>query len=387
MERTERYSHVEPGGARSLAEERGPSVDELITGMEQARAPRARAGEPRMRAVAATMAERAFRLNDISRPAASTLFRQTAAHLNGLLFSGQLAGQPALAPSRFIAEPPVDPDEAAARLLVAVESTLPPDSYLEVLAAMNSRVSGAGQVAEALADIPSLGGFIMQLVNSPAYGLSAPVRSLSRAVAMAGFNEVFALALAASVARHCRALRPLREDSALFWQRAVVRGIYARRLAVLAGLPGEWFFSAGMLADVGALLARRTLPSMLERAHDLALMSDLSRHEAETVVLGTSLARLGARLLSHWGAPERLVELVGQRADTTGCSMDPALAVMHLAEVMAESACAGLPGALPVSRLEPQALESLGLTAEDLVLDASATLFEASVLVRSFLSR
>ncbi|MBU1249237.1 MAG: HDOD domain-containing protein, partial [Proteobacteria bacterium] len=242
-------------------------------------------------------------------------------------------------------------------------------------------------VAERLVDVPSMGGFILRLVNSPCYGLVMPVESLPRAVALAGFNEVSAVALAAAVARGYRGTGSVHRDDPLHWRRSMSRGVYARRLAMAAGLPGEWFFTAGMLADIGALVAGRTVPDALDRSRQLVRRSKLASPEAETVVLGAPISEFSARLLARWEAPKRLVEMVRHCETPAITGYDPVVCVLHIAGILADVSCFGLPDTGPVGRLDPAAIHALGLRVADLQVDRLEVVREADALVRSFLAR
>ncbi len=363
----------------------GVSVDELFANLgECVRLDHEQAlpFDAQLAARAKALTEKALRLNDTMNPALAPLVRSMVGLASRKLFTGQIVER--CEPNIAFEREPQEASVLAQQLSSAIESSRPPESYQGFIAAMNSPISNATHVAEAMVDSPGISGFVLTLVNSPLYGLSSPVTSLSRAVAMAGFNEISILVLAVVAARNLRGIGQGARDDFSFWMRSMACGLYARRLALAAGLPGEWFFGAGLVADIGALTARRFLPLAHETIETLISRSSLTRFEAETVVLGESLAGFGSKLLLHWGVPARLASLISLRSEP---GRDPSLCVLHLAEILTEASSIGTKEAKPVSRLDHRALEVLNLGPEFLDVDRADLEREAAVLTRAFLAR
>lgn len=352
------------------------SVDDLFLGLDACKRSDADTQvlpDQAMLADARRMAEQAFRLNDVADPIIAGLVRATTARLAAGLAEGTLSLDEQGAAS-------VDTANAEQFDLDAIIRDFgPSESYFRVMDAMNGPVSNAVRVAEAMADSPMLAGFALRLVNGPAYGLPSRVDSLPRAVAMAGFNEISGLAMVVHMAR------TLGFGDAQHWHRAMTFGVYARRIAKLAGLPGDWFFAAGLLADMGRLAAQRELPQTYGRARGLASRSLLSLHEAEGVVVGESLSEVGARLIESWDGSERLAEVVRLREEPAKADYDPTVCVLHLAEIMAQAACVEGMGSVPVSRLNVRAMEVLGITPDALEAEQIAVRIQARDLAESLM--
>lgn len=244
------------------------------------------------------------------------------------------------------------------RLLDALEETPLSEEFCRVEKAMQGRMSNANRVAEAVRSDPVLAALLLRLVNSPFYGVGRRVDSLQRAVAFAGFDELSALALVVAVVRAFG-------GSSGFWRRSVLCGVLSKALARRAGLSGQWFFAAGLLHDVGGLLARMVVPGTYG-AFVRSLADGATPWERlEKKYLGITTPELGVRLLSRKGMPESVAELVGRRRGT-GSSEDPGTAALHVAEVLAASMTVGRSsGDVVIPELHVACWEMLGLGVRD----------------------
>lgn len=303
------------------------------------------------------LARQAFHLNSAATPGISVLIRATAlriareldrdrapGHMSALAEAEPLARQQGRLCSR-------SREENRALALRELERSGPPQEFLRILDAMDARVSDARRVAEAIGETPAFGNFLLAVVNAPGSGLSTRVESVQRAVALLGFEEVESLVLAVSLLRRFRqgAYGPGGCGHCLdeIFMQAALTGIFARKLAAAANLGRERFFAVGMLCRA------------------------------------VSMSAFPSRLLEQWGAPARTIRLTGLRDDPARSDHDPAVCVLHLAEVMAQASLVGSGAVQTVSRLDPRCLEALGQPPSLLGMDQRFALREAEALVEA----
>jgi len=106
-------------------------------------------------------------------------------------------------------------------------------------------------------------------------------------------------------------------------QAVEANGLWAHSLSVALGaeslsaaqpyqsFPPSVAFTGGLLHDIGKLaLGRNLTPKLRADIREVMLQRSLSRFAAESEVLGTDHAQVGACLLKKWGIPRVIVEAV-----------------------------------------------------------------------------
>ncbi|MDD4732837.1 MAG: HDOD domain-containing protein [Desulfovibrio sp.] len=246
-------------------------------------------------------------------------------------------------------EPEADPQESIDAVLKSVEL---PESFLAVAEAMQSKVSNAARVAEAVRRDPALARLLLGVVNSPFYGVDTGVDSLQRAVAFAGFGEVSAAALALA------AFRVLGQGLSTqwlsgYWRRSVLCGVLARMLAQRAGLVGQWYFASGLLHDVGGLAALSAAPGAYQAMVQAVRAGRMPLPEAEHRYLGISSTALGAQFLQGSWLPEVLpdavIRMVEQRRSFEA---GPECRILYVAEALTGALTMAWPGFMAMPPLE-----------------------------------
>ncbi len=173
--------------------------------------------------------------------------------------------------------------------------------------------STAAELGKVICQDPALAARLLRMANSPAYGLSTQVNTVTRAVAVIGTQQIRDLVLATStMSAFDGILNPLvsLED---FWSHSLYCGAAAHLLAEECQMKhAETVFLGGLLHDIGQLVIFHKEP---ERAKQALLLSieehdDLALHLAEQEIFGFDHAEVGAALLRQWHFPELLIESV-----------------------------------------------------------------------------
>jgi diguanylate cyclase (GGDEF)-like protein len=150
-------------------------------------------------------------------------------------------------------------------------------------------------------------------VNSALFGLSRPVTSIQRALAVVGLNSTRLLMLAISFPEAQKKLRGIEAVvMQRYWKASVAGAIVARELAhrLRAGDP-EDDTVAGLLRDLGELVLQQLMPDAYQNVLDQP--ADILIHEKielEEVHCGLTHAEVSAFILDRWRLPTEISEAI-----------------------------------------------------------------------------
>lgn len=228
---------------------------------------------------------------------------------------------------------PVD-SATLARNLRAMPS-LPP-VVLDLIHRMqrNERVD---DIASTLSLDQALSAKVLQLSNSPFYGLSGRVGSISDGVKVLGLNQLSCLVVAATVTLqfaqlHCKSLH-----LDIFWRHSIACAVAARQLAQQQGIDSASAFTAGLLHDIGRLAADSLYPYEMAQAVAWATDHDQPDCEAEQYILQMCHPELGAEICRNWHFRDDVVDAIaGHHAPDTAPTA-PLRDVIHAANAIAHA--------------------------------------------------
>jgi HD-like signal output (HDOD) protein len=215
-------------------------------------------------------------------------------------------------------------------------------------------------------------------VNSPFYGLTKKVSSISQAVSIVGFSSLKSLVMAVSAANlmmidlDCYGFK---QDG--LWKNSIVTAMLARDIARRCGIgrdESEDYFLAGLMRDVGKLV----LAPIMGR-HQVILRKDISSKDdilvRERRTMGFDHCWAGERVAEKWRLPVGLCLAIGKHHRIPPNLNDDQmklLARLRLAERLAYAAGAGVITDHPFdAQIDAVLLQASGL---------SATLFQAFMM-------
>lgn len=236
--------------------------------------------------------------------------------------------------------------------LVGGMHTLPslPTLYREVMQELQSPDASIDKIGQIISKDLGMLTKLLQVVNSPFYGLPRRISSATQAVALLGLEAIKSLVLSMKVFSQFESSSQTFFSLDVLWNHGMTTGRYARTIAKEQGTDTrvmEDAFTAGLLHDVGLLVLATNTPD--QYTETLALMQNqgLAEWEAERQVLGATHAEVGGYLLGTWGLSDTIVEAVAFHHDPTrsaGHSFSPLTAV-HIANVLEEQEqAAGMDG-------------------------------------------
>jgi putative nucleotidyltransferase with HDIG domain len=177
-----------------------------------------------------------------------------------------------------------------------------------------SERSAAIDLAEVISKDQSLTAKVLKLVNSPFYGFSQKITTVSQAVALLGFHPMRSLALGVSVFKAMGGEEGDGEfDRKWFWEHSLCVGACSRLLAPRVGYPSpEEAFVAGLLHDIGKIILDQYKRKEFGEAIRLSEMESIPVREAERKILGVDHALVGKLIADEWGLPYQLKMVIGK---------------------------------------------------------------------------
>lgn len=195
---------------------------------------------------------------------------------------------------------------------------------------------------------------LLRLVNSPYFGLSRKVESISKAVVFCGLKQL----------RNLVAVEALRSmfkgDDARFsreklWLHSATVAILAEMIAKrIFGLDGDDVFLAGIIHDVGLVAEDQVAPEELRLAADAIRRGEGTLTECEHRHIGADHGEVGALLAQEWKLPAETLKAVKFHHDPDKEFVIPSVpAIVTLADFMAfKMQYNPVPGA-PIPALPP----------------------------------
>ena len=190
----------------------------------------------------------------------------------------------------------------------------------------------------------SLAIMILKMANSPFFGLSRNIDSLTQALTLLGFKEVRNMVLARAVFDSFKNVEHGHEfEIQQFWRHSFLCGLGARIIGVELRWVDLDFFVAGLIHDIGKLVMHMTFPLEYSRTIEAAGKVKQMAFKAEKGIFGVTHDEVGMMLLKRWMFPESLIAAVGYHHSPREAKAEPRFPiVIHAADILAH--LDGLPG-------------------------------------------
>ena len=243
-----------------------------------------------------------------------------------------------------------------------------PEIAVQVNAMVEDPRTSAADIGEVISRDPSMTARLLRIANSPFFGLTAKVATVTRAVAVVGSKKLRDLIVATSAIRTFKGVPNQLVSMDDFWYHSLYCAIAARLLATSRRMPhADSLFTAGLLHDIGQLIIFNRLP---EQAREALRLSNedphaVDMHLAEQEVLGFDHAQVGGLLLRHWQLPALLEECVTHHHTPEKAVHFPAeAAIVHIANSIATLAEINSMSLEDVPKIQASAWKATGLKEE-----------------------
>ncbi len=187
-----------------------------------------------------------------------------------------------------------------------------PAIVIQIIKTTNDPTSSARDINKIIINDQAIAAKILQMANSPFYGLSSKVNNLNRAITLLGFNTVRSLALSISMVDHFKGKSSNEYfNRGRFWEHSLGVAMLSRMLAGKTNnVNPEEAYMAGLLHDLGIVILDQFFQD--EYSAILKLIYEKGRLplEAEVEIAGQDHAHFAGEIAQIWKYPDFLVAAI-----------------------------------------------------------------------------
>ena len=201
-----------------------------------------------------------------------------------------------------------------------------PESAMKIEAVYQNPDSNFQDMAKIIEKDPLLTADILKAANSPLYGFSREINSISQAVGLFGMGTVRGFALASIVKKSFSLdLSPYGLSSDSFAdlskkQHVLTTTWCLRKENRLMGVLSP----AAFLVEIGKVIISQVIMSEKKEAEFANAINELGgdTDAAEAEVLGVSTPEVSAKIFEHWRFEENLINVIGNSKNPANASND-----------------------------------------------------------------
>ena len=248
----------------------------------------------------------------------------------------------------------------------SVELISLPDVYMRLRSVIFSSNTSMSDVAQIIVHDPAITARLLKLVNSPFFGLVSKVDTVTHAINLLGTQQVHDLVLATVVVDSFSGFENDSFNIYDFWFNGVYCAVTARLLAYhCKDLDTERPFIAGLLHNIGHLVAYQKIPQECLQASAMAKDKNIPLYQAEREILGFDYAQVGAELMREWMLPDSLQEITEFHIEPEKAKdFKVEAGVVYMASVITDNALAEKPVYIEDLEFNSLCWELTGLSAE-----------------------
>ncbi|MBN2895701.1 MAG: HDOD domain-containing protein [Campylobacterales bacterium] len=185
-----------------------------------------------------------------------------------------------------------------------------PETAIQIEAVYQNVNATFEDMVKILQKDPLLTADILKSANSPLYGFSREITSISQAVSLFGMGTIRGFALASIISKSFPldlspyGISPAQYSNKAKLQNALVTGWYVRKNPKILGV----LSAAAFLVDIGKVLIAQVLKE--ERHIDAfaqALKAGGNISETEQTFVGATTAQTSAQIFDHWRFEEEMI--------------------------------------------------------------------------------
>lgn len=212
-----------------------------------------------------------------------------------------------------------------------------PHVAIKVTQLVNDERSTMQEFEEIIKLDPVLVTRLLRLVNSPYFGLTQDVESISKAIVFTGMEQLRNMVAV-------EGLRNLYKDKGDEYFSREKLWLHSATVAILAemiskrifGQEGEDVFLAGIIHDIGLIAEDQVAGDLLREACKLHKNGGKTLTECEDEVVGTNHCEVGALLARDWKLPDAVLKSIKFHHDMEkDIPVSSVPGVLQLAEYMA----------------------------------------------------
>ncbi len=262
--------------------------------------------------------------------------------------TAEITMPPELAAFTMARSSELTPERQAAYVSTFRDVPRPPKLLHHLMSPEFLNAANSVQLVDLITAEPLIAAKVLAAVNSPLYGLKAPVASVGQAVTYLGLNSVRSLCLQYILISAFKA-DSLERQQVLdgIWHASALASELTHQLSYRLRLPEPGMaVSAVVLSFLGRLATAATMPRAVLAS--VPSRDFLQRARAEQERMGLPASEIGRLLMADWGLPQRIVAEaadIDTLLDTPPSELDPTrsprLALAYLCARLGERLAAG----------------------------------------------
>lgn len=200
-----------------------------------------------------------------------------------------------------------------------------PGVAMQILEAMRRETPNIREISEIISSDAPLSAKVLQVVNSPFYGLANKITSVHQAMVYLGLNTVRNLALSFSLLRTFAPKNNSLFDYIQFSKDSLVGALSAKLITEKINRQnGENAFFLGLLQNIGMLIMAESMPDQYKEVVRKMKSGGASWHEVESKLIGLNHMEVGKYVAHTWGLPATVTVPIGfhHYPDRLACAMD-----------------------------------------------------------------
>lgn len=234
----------------------------------------------------------------------------------------------------------------------------------------NSRMS---DIAARISNDVALTGELLKMVNSAAFALSVPCRSIADAVKFSGLRGIRNLLFSIG-SIHSLMDSPTEEKKKL-WDHSYKVAFYAYNLARnFCKAPGdrgcvEDSYVCGLLHDMGKIVFETAHPDILSKIEEKCKEQGVSQGMFERMIAGANHGEIGAMIAEKWNFPPVIVSVIRYHHDPLASSetMRKLTCVIYISDMMVHYS----EGDITFEQMDMEVLKQFNLDKEERFLAVS----------------
>jgi HD-like signal output (HDOD) protein len=215
-----------------------------------------------------------------------------------------------------------------------------PEQIDNVLRATGTSSSMDYSIVEMIQYDPAMAMAVLKVANTPIYGYPGQISSLQQAAGLLGPGAIKNIILRIPILERFsdEPSESLSLDYLQLWVHSGVTAAISGGLGrLVGGMESDVSFTAGLIHEAGAIALSVYFPTAFSKAQDIANKKQIGLIEAEKQVLGFTHFEVAGEMMTAWGFPPQLSQVILQGAEPKKNNMNWELAaIVALAKSLAD---------------------------------------------------
>jgi putative nucleotidyltransferase with HDIG domain len=253
----------------------------------------------------------------------------------------------------------------------------PPEVFYRFKEAVDDPDTSFEELGEIISSDLGLTARLLKIVNSPFYGFSNQVETISHAISIIGSSQLNDLVLSTCIIDRFKNTAQKALDMQLFWEHSIACGLTSKIIANHLSLVNpNSIFVAGLLHDIGRLVICLNTPAAFSEIFLRAQNSQVpvegrseakSLLQAENEILGFGHDQVGEELLKRWKLPKIHQEAVGHHHKPVDTPLfEKEATIVCVSNAIVQSLDIGCSGELSAPQTDNASLAMLGIKDEQI---------------------